>query len=77
MTKYFIVGFIQNNTKWYLSTKDAPKGKMYRFVLGIDLATKFSSKEEGEQILLINIKGKRVRGVFTSEFKVQHFEAAG
>ncbi len=77
MMKYWVIGILQNNTKWYLATKENKTvGKMYRFVLGVDIAVKFSSEEEAKQILMANIKGKKVSGVFTSEFKVQTFEAS-
>ena len=66
--RQFIVGYIQNNTKWYLSTINPPKGKFYGGVLGIDLSTKFGTKAMAEQAIRTHIIGKQVKGIFVCEY---------
>ena len=65
--RYWVVGFIQGNSKWYLSSSNPPKGQFYGSVLGVDLATKFASEREAKEKIIQFIKGKEVRGIFTYE----------
>lgn len=61
---HHIVGFIQGNTKWYLSNIEPPIGKLYKAVIGIELAAKFTNGAHAENELSKFILDKKVRATF-------------
>lgn len=65
---YYIVGFIVNNTRWYLSLGDKSTNKQYRAVLGADLAIQFATKDIAISKLQNYLIGKsNIKGTFTYE----------
>jgi hypothetical protein len=75
--KYYVVGFIQGNSKWYLSIVNPPKGTFYGSVLGVELAAKFSSEKEAKEKIIQYVKGKSVRGIFTYEVNITNMLGVG
>jgi hypothetical protein len=73
---YYVIGYIQGNTKWYLCSKE-PGGLLTKAVISMELASRFANKSLANYELNSFIKGKKVRGTFVCEVSITQMGLTG
>jgi len=64
--KYYTIGFIEDGYSWYLCMS-LPGKSIPGTVMGIQLATRFPSKEDAVKAMKEYLNGKKLIAVFTNE----------
>lgn len=73
MRKYFIVGFIQNDTKWFLSGNATNRNSSYSATINEKLAIQFQDKSSALSRLRDFVLDKKVEKVIVHQVEETNF----